>query len=155
MPESKIIISLIGQGRSCHIPMTTMPINRISLERTKRYVRFIFLLYLCARFLWRISRSENTSGSGRAGGCLFLSVPTVLISRTPFSRISRYTLYVWEGVRQYYEDCYIEGTVDFYIRLVYGGYSTVAIFIVNVTGMSRLLLPMKDRNTAMYFMTAN
>lgn len=31
----------------------------------------------------------------------------------PFPWLSGYALYVWENCRQYYEDCYIEGTVDF------------------------------------------
>lgn len=55
---------------------------------------------------------ENTSGPvGQAVAC-FVSADRAYFKNCRFS-ISRYTLYVWEGVRQYYEDCYIEGTVDF------------------------------------------
>ena len=134
--------------------MTTMPINRMSLERTKvRPVHLPVYIYAPDFYVENIT-FENTSGPvGQAVAC-FVSADRAYFKNCRFLGFQD-TLYTYgKGVRQYYEDCYIEGTVDFIF-----GWSTAVFNRCHIhskrDGYVTAPSTDEDRNTAMYFMTAN
>ncbi len=93
------------------------------------------LLHLCSLIsMRRTSLLKNSAGPvGQAVAC-FVSADRAFFKNCRFLGYQD-TLYTYgKHSRQYYEDCYIEGTVDF----IFGWsvlYSIVVIFIANVMVM--------------------
>lgn len=112
IPESKINISLIGQEGA--VISYHDYANKPNVFGEKKGTSGSSTCYLYAPDFYAENLTfENTSGAvGQAVAC-FVSADRVWFKRCRFLGFQD-TLYTYEkGCRQYYEDCYIEGTVDF------------------------------------------
>ena len=79
-----------------------------------------------------------------------------LISKTSRFLGNQDTLYTYgKDSRQFYDHCYIEGTVDFIFGLVYGIVLRIAPSIAWVMVMLPLLLQIKARNMVMFLLAVN
>ncbi len=95
---------------------------------------FIELLHLCTGlFMQREYHFLRTPPVPSGRQLPALSPPTVPSSRTAAFRFSGYLYTYSKQSRQYYEDCYIEGTVDFIF-----GWSTAVLTVVTFTANGRL-----------------
>ena len=112
VPESKINISLIGQEGA--VISYDDYANKQNLFGENKGTSGSSSCYIYAPdFYVENITFENTSGPvGQAVAC-FVSADRAYFKNCRFLGFQD-TLYTYgKGVRQYYEDCYIEGTVDF------------------------------------------
>ena len=176
IPESKINISLIGEDGAILTYDGFANKKNVFGENMGTSGSSSCYIYAPDFYAENIT-FENSSGPvGQAVAC-FVSADRVYFKNCRFLGFQD-TLYTYsKQSRQYYEDCYIEGTVDFIF-----GWSTavfnrchihskrrrsdfpmqrysvrpaVVTFIANGMVMSPLPLQIKEKNMAMYSMIAN
>lgn len=112
IPESKINISLIGQeGAVVSFDDYARKLNVFGEEKSTSGSSSCYIY--APDFYAENITFENTAGPvGQAVAC-FVSADRVYFKKCRFLGFQD-TLYTYgRGCRQYYEDCYIEGTVDF------------------------------------------
>lgn len=112
VPECKINLSLIGEeGTVLTYDDYAQKLNRFGEEKSTSGSSSIYIY--APDFMAENITFENSSGPvGQAVAC-FVSGDKASFRKCRFLGCQD-TLYTYgEGTRQYYEDCYIEGTVDF------------------------------------------